>query len=38
LRALNQVEKVQLENQEREAVGDLQRLYRGHLGRKAARR
>jgi hypothetical protein len=32
------VEKVKLENQEREALSDLQRLYRGHIGRKAARR
>ena len=31
-------EKVRKEKQEKKAAADLQRLYRGHLGRKAARR
>lgn len=30
--------KVQQENMERDAAADLQRIYRGHIGRKAARR
>merc|ERR1711988_1009022 len=34
----NLYEKVKLENQEKDAAQDLQRAYRGHLGRKAARR
>ena len=36
--AANLYAKVKLENQEKDAAQDLQRVYRGHLGRKAGRR
>jgi hypothetical protein len=36
--AANLYAKVKLENHEKDAAQDLQRVYRGHLGRKAGRR